>query len=316
MDRAGPDLLHNQGEAKAAPSPLIDTLIRMRREKDTRKGWKRKRADRKHLTLPYWQDQGYEGRLFWGDCSVTLESSRTKWVGRNADYYPYTAGELAKELLSLFRMHHRRRFSKWELRQLSVKPALYWCGRPQNGRWDYVDFSAAYWNASIKYPWNISHFESTDTDRVMGDPEFIPDEYRDEIRREKALRLALWGITSCRYVRWFQFPEGKSTQYDIGTRFSKPGLTYLVMRDVKKAARVAVEEYNAHMFLTDAAIVPQGLGNHLINHLEWLGFPARIVASGSGRLNGLGSYRVGNKASLDVIHKRQIDTERSIDLLT
>jgi hypothetical protein len=281
-------------------STLVAQLAAERRKKDARGGWQRRRADRRHVQ-PTWLE-GQPGRVFLGADLVTVVAPglRLKYVFPNP-YYPYSPGELARlylerlarEQLQGPRISDRWLLSKADKAKLAIPAPLYFDpARGRDGHFTMVDIASCYWELLLRWPLNIDSVGS-----FLCQPRpacIVPEADRAAIRRERALRHAIWGCL--RGLGLSSFKGGAYQSASFVGKYLAPGLVGLVMDAIHEIARAAVRN-GARMWLTDAGIFDHPLTAGLFRSYllaEW-GLGSTIKADGQGHLWAAGDYRIGHR---------------------
>lgn len=145
---------------------MLADLTAQRRAVDERAGFRRRRADRRHLRAEWIKAQ--PGMVYFGPGeSVTLMQRKVKYVAGWAPYWPYTAGELARLYLDgLIReqLHDKRISDHWKITPrdeelLAIPAPLYFkpgiTDAERNGRFVYIDIAACYFELMKGWPLNI-----------------------------------------------------------------------------------------------------------------------------------------------------------------
>lgn len=266
----------------------LELLLRRVRERDT---YQRIGCDR----LPELEAVTSHGeRAYVGGDYLTLPRSHVKYVLADAAYFPYTAGELARawldwvlERAERHKIKHGRLAGGDEL-----GPALFFNPPADRaGSWVMLDVKAAYWTV----------YSRSQLDCLFGwigrsiwykpGQLAIPAEDLAWVETEKPLRNAAFGIML----------PGSISYYENGTHRHKPkdggyvahGVTQLCYATMHAAALMA-RHLGAAAWLTDSAICRPEQAEAIDTMLrETFGLHAEVKASGTGRLYGLGDYRIG-----------------------
>lgn len=245
------------------------------------------------LALSQWR-QAFAGT----ECLTVMDKPpRTKYIVSWA--YPVTRSEMARE------------YVRWcyELADMPLpgqvradcpgyqqKDPLY-CAPVRRRNLAYVDIRSAYWQ--IVQPYNVDPLVAIGPGKVWQgrtpwkDPAVI--EADREIRHRAIGTLMSSGVEVWR--------RGVRQTLPVAGRFSNPSVAVLARGTLTAICRTARENFPIHAWLTDAAILDARAADELIGWLgaTW-GVEARTVALGLGTVWNVSSYRVGRKASLDVVN--------------
>lgn len=231
---------------------------------------------------------------------VTLERTRCKYVFRDAAYYPYSAGELARLYLERLaraqlgadRIRDAHRLRPQERAALAIPPALFFDpARGRAGPWAMVDIAACYWALATPWPLNIG-FEAGRLSWPRPAALVPPAEAR-AIVPLKPLRHAAWGTLRGSSLLYYR--EGTPAIVPALGPSVAPGLVGLVMHSIHTIAAVAVADFGAAMWLTDAGIFRPAQAAAFRGWLRqtWA-LGSRVKAGPApGYLYAAGDYRIG-----------------------
>lgn len=261
-------------------------------KRDAERGWSRGMWN---LAPPKLADM--PGRVFLTPACVTLVERKERWVDPGETYYPFTAGELAREWLGsiLGRAGRERVMRGSMMAPKSVGPALFFDPpKDRGGEWVMIDVKAAYWTLYSRLPLDCIFGVVNDHDEFLyraGDL-YVPEEDKGWVGAEKALRNAAWGSMLAGRIEWWE--NGRMHSKPSRSRFEARGLTQAVLAQMNAAAAEA-RELGAVMWLTDAAICRREDAARIGIMLSrrW-GLLAMTKAVGSGYLYGLGDYWIGD----------------------
>lgn len=284
-----------------------------RREVDLRHGWRRRKADSRHMRVDWIRSQ--PGVVYFGGESVTLSRQKIKYV-RPGRYGFFTAGELARIYLDdLIRdqLHDTRIPDHWKMtpddeRKLAIQAPLYFDpSRGRDGRFVYIDIAACYFELMKGWPLNVGYNLETGK-TYMPRPELrIPERDWDWLRSEKPLRHAIFGMLNAADIGWYK--DGVWVHHKSLGRYACPDLVALVKTQLRQIAREAVE-MGCLMWLTDAAIFTD-YSKYLIyppaeRFQGWLqtvhGLTGHVKAQGHGHLYQQGGYRIGRTQTAKATH--------------
>lgn len=284
----------------------LSDLIRERRRIDARKGFVRRRGDRRHMRLEW--IRSHPGVVYYGGDSVTIAKSKVKYVMGWTPYFPFTPGELARiylDDLMARQLHDKHIADHWTLTsddkaKLAVPaPLAFAPDLGRDGHFVYIDIAACYFELMIRQPLTVRFLLASRETRRQYPKLVIPDADHAWLRKEKPLRHAIFGMLSAAGMSYYK--DGKPVrQQQRMERYTAPDLVALVKLNLHKIARKAMEDFDCRMWLTDAGIFGderQGLLFQLWLAREW-GLSSTVKHNGRGHLFAQGSYHIGRYSTL------------------
>lgn len=234
------------------------------------------------------------GRVYVGADYVTVPALGLKYVHPSADYYPFTAGEMARGWLDwVLERAGRGRVEMGRLSSVAeVGPALFFDPpADRGGEWVMLDVKAAYWTLYSRVALDCL-FGWVGGEIVYRPGQLaVPVEDRAWVAAEKPLRNAAWGLMLPGQLSWYEGGQYRSKPRSGG--YVAHGVTQLVYATMNAIA-ANCRELGAVMWLTDAAICRPEQAPAIASHIEsYWGLNVAVKASGPGHLYGLGDYRIG-----------------------
>ena len=277
---------------------LVDDLTAGVLERD-RPGWVRREISHHEFDKMVLEDLDAIDRAFVGRAHITVPSQKTRWIVYTG--YPVTDGELAREYL-------RRCYkaSPWggppTLKPKASHP--YWRKRApvmaapvKHRHLAYVDIGHAYWNIARHYQADVTL--TRDKNRFL--PGVVPFLFPDVIDADRRLRHTLMGTIFSHSLAWTRY--GAWVEAPVCSPFANPSLLRICYDTLQAVASDIVSKFETFAWLTDAAIVNADQAENVIEHLErhWH-LPARLVAEGMGAVWSPSTYRVGPKATANIVN--------------
>lgn len=271
----------------------VATLRRLCADKDARSGYKRRIARKQHLRPEF--VRSHAGRVFFSGDSITLERKRIKYVRPDLPYFPFTAGELARQYLDLLlaaaglkRLSGRWKMTDWHREALTIPAPLYFDPkRGREGHFVYVDINACYFELMKRWPLNLGFNHRTGAISMPRPAVYIPQEDWAWLRENKPIRHAIFGMLGAQQIMWYK--DGRFQAKDMLGQYGAPELHARVKLELHAIARRAVSEFGCHMWLTDAGI----FNSRASEFMATLPLASSIKAEGVGHLYAFGDYRIG-----------------------
>ncbi len=189
--------------------------------------------------------------------------------------------------------------SERDRESLAIPAPLYFePSRGRDGHFVYIDIQACYFQLMRRWPLNIGYNLHTGAFSRPRPALQIPDDDVQWLLREKPIRHALFGMLAAGAISWYK--DWRFVSHDTLGNYGAPDLHALVKRELHRIAQVAVNEFECHMWLTDAGIFTHD------RFMAWLaseGLSSSIKAQGGGHLYAFGDYRIGRQSS----HMEHID---------
>lgn len=172
---------------------------------------------------------------------------------------------------------------------LPVLPAYYDGKRHNREKLAMIDVNACYWSLLQNVPLD-SYIDQGDVQH--GRMTFLEPNL---VQQSKEMRNSIYGLTRV---------PSTTKLYKMGKEISEsnkpmpwwnPHLTHIIASTMQSIAVESIAKFPVYMWLTDAAIIP---AKRASEYMEWLmtnwKLGSRIADQGTGVLNGMGSYAIGN----------------------
>lgn len=221
-----------------------------------------------------------------GGFSISDITTQTKYLSQ----WPYTYGEIAREYLTY--CEEQSGINLKPQRSFSMGHAPIYFTGPSKGLYAYVDITSCYF--SLYKPLTLDcKFHGSSI--AQGQIPFIRTA---ELNQNKAIRNTVFGIMAKRYMLVAQHKY--LTPRDNHSTLFRPAIGAYVYQTTQAVAKESISNFDIHMWLTDAAILPYKEAEQFQQFLrtEWL-LDSKIEAWGSSSILATAVYKVGEKMSKD-----------------
>ena len=233
-----------------------------------------------------------KGLCYVGPWQVTDMDAKTKYLRS----WPVTPGDIGTAYLT--EIVAGRKLRRPNGAPVTTPAPLFFTG-PRYDHCAYVDIRSCYFELYRLLSLDCRYHPNSDdlgSWYAQGDL-FFHD--TDELRTSKMVRNSIFGIMRRTDTTIWQ--NGKWVLRNGATEFYRADLVRCVMDTLQAVAQDCITRFGVHMWLTDAAILPQSRVDELRDYLRLVWhLETSVQASGPSHLLALGRYSVGDKRTLSL----------------